>query len=436
MRPTRRAVRLTGLVALGGFCAALWGGRGGVVVAAGLLLAVLVALGIDLARGAISTVPRAAREIPGSLPHGVWSPVRLTVTNESARPVSLVVHDHHPAALLAEQLPAAVSLAADAAVSVVYRLMPSVRGEHHFGPIDLLIEAPWRLWRRRCLVVAPCTVRVFPNFAAVSQYRLLAAANRAGQLGVRRRRRRGEGLELHQLREYRSGDPVRLIDWKATARRGTLISREYEVERDQTILFLLDCGRRMRAAEHSGTHLDHALNAVLLLAYVALRQGDSVGLLTFGADERWLSPVKGRLAMKSILRAVYDLDASTRAPDYAAAAGRLTRLHARRSLVITITNLRDEDQSELIPALELLRRRHLLVLASLRERALDAGLAEPPARFEDALRIGALHQYLGHRQALHELLARRGLEPLDVLPEQLPVRLVNRYLEIKSAGLL
>jgi uncharacterized protein (DUF58 family) len=160
---------------------------------------------------------------------------------------------------------------------------------------------------------------VYPNVRAVSRYELLAAANRAGELGIRRRRQRGEGLEFHQLREYRQGDSLRQIDWKATARLRRAVSREYEEERDQQIVFLLDCGRKMHARDGALSHFDHALDALLLLAHVALRQGDAVGLLTFGGAQRWMARRKGAAQLDRVMNSVYDRD-TTRASDYPAGA--------------------------------------------------------------------------------------------------------------------
>ncbi len=434
MRPTVRslwvltALAMTALIPAWApsFALAWW-------LIAAAVAAVVITLGVLTWR---LTPPMVERRVASSLPHGVVSTVRVRLSNASRRAMSVSVHDHYPETFSAEPLPQSATVPVDGFCELRYTVTPHTRGKHEFGPVDLLIDGPLGMWQRRLRARVDSSLRVYPNFAAVSQYRLLAAANRAGQLGIRRRRRRGEGMELHQLREYRPGDTLRQIDWKATARRGALISREYEIERDQTVLFLLDCGRRMRAADDTGTHLDHALNAVLLLSYVALRQGDSVGLVTFGSNDRFLPPVKGRLAMRSVLNAVYDLESSTAAPDYTAAAERLTRLHNRRALVIVISNLRDEDQSELTLALSLLQRRHLLVMASLREKALDEALDTPLQSLDDALLVSATHQYLGARRQLHESLVMRGVQLLDVLPAQLPVRLVNRYLEIKSAGVL
>lgn len=138
----------------------------------------------------------------------------------------------------------------------------------------MLRGSPWRLWVKRQLARVPGSVRIYPNFASIAGFTLHALENRIQLMGIRRRQRRGEGLEFRQLRDYQQGDMLRQIDWKATSRRGKPISREYQEERDQQVLFLLDCGRRMRALDGETAHFDHCLNALLLVAYVALRQGD------------------------------------------------------------------------------------------------------------------------------------------------------------------
>jgi uncharacterized protein (DUF58 family) len=277
---------------------------------------------------------------------------------------------------------------------------------------------------------------VYPNFRAVSRYSLLAAANRAGELGVRRRPRRGEGLEFHQLREYRQGDSLRQIDWKATARLRRAVSREYEEERDQQIVFLLDCGRKMHARDEALSHFDHALDAVLLLAHVALRQGDAVGLLAFSGSPRWLAPRKGAKQLDRVLNSVYDLTSGTRASDYLEAAQQLSRRLAKRALVVVVSNLRDEDHEELLLAARLLGRRHLVLVASMKERALSKALDSRVKDLDSALTISATHQYLQARRRAHERLRKSGVLALDAEPQQLAVALVNGYLDVKASGIL
>ena len=226
----------------------------------------------------------------------------------------------------------------------------------------------------------PSVLRVYPNFAALSGYALFATDNRLSQIGVLQRRRRGEGLDFDQLREYREGDSQRKIDWKASQRMHKLISREYQDERDQQVVFLVDCGRRMRAKDDDCSHFDHALDATLLLAYVGLRQGDAVGLMTMSGDERFLAPRKSRAMVNRILNTVYDLQPGLLTSDYYQAAVNLSKRLRKRALIVIISNLRDEDDDTLLPALRLLQKRHLVLFASLRERALDEAVDLPVRR--------------------------------------------------------
>jgi uncharacterized protein (DUF58 family) len=378
--------------------------------------------------------PGIERVLPPVLPIGAWTQVKLRVVNRSALGQRLRVFDGVPPTMDLRHLPQDLTLAAGASAELQYAVSPRKRGPFRFAPASLLLASPLGLWWFRRDLGAAQEVRVFPNFAPVKKYAVLAMSHRLQQLGIHHRRRRGEGSEFHQLRDYRTGDSLRQLDWKATARMRRLISRDYQDEQDQQVVCLLDCGRRMRALDGRLSQFDHTLTAMLLLAYVALREGDAVGLLTFAGPERWLPPRRTRGALDRLMAAVHDLEPGLQATDYLSAAqAALTRLK-KRSLVVLITNLRDEDDETLGPALQLLRKRHRVILASLREPELDQAMQAPVQRFDQALRAGAIDAYLAQRRKAFALLAPRGILALDVLPRQLPVALVNRYLAVKRAG--
>ena len=360
------------------------------------------------------------RRLPGTLPIGVWCDVRLHLSNGSAWPLHLEVFDGIPSTLDALGMPRAIRLAPGITADVRYQVKPKERGAHRFEACHLRLTSPLRLWRRNLRSGPETLVRVFPNFAAVRKYAQLATSHRLSQLGIHRKRRRGEGMEFHQLREYREGDSLRQIDWKATARMRRLISRDYQDERDQQIVFLLDCGRRMRTRDGELSHFDHTLTAVLLTAYVALREGDATGLLTFAGEERWLPPRKTGAALDELLQALYDLQPAAVATDYLAAARSFLTRVRKRSLVILVTNLRDEEDDTLLPALRLLRARHLVLLANLRERSLEQALEEPVLDFDSALLHGAVHEYLDQRRKSFERIHAQGILSLDVLPNSCP----------------
>jgi uncharacterized protein (DUF58 family) len=408
-------------------------------VGGGCLLVALVDLGVCL----WERMPGAIRHHTGTLALGAPARVTLRFAWAERRYPLVEVFDHLPLSCASDMLPARLRLSPWEPQQLTYRMKPMARGEHHFGPIVVRVRSPWTLWWRQHATPCATSIRVFPDFSAIARHALQATSSNTARTGVLKRRRRGEGMDFDQLREYRSGDNPRRIDWKASRRFDKLISREYQDERDQRILLLVDCGRRMGAREEAdggGTaplsHFDHALDALLLLAYVGLHHGDAVGLMTLGGHARRLAPKKSAATLSSILHAVYDLQPTLEASDFEQAAQSLLRLERKRSLVVILTNLRDEDDASLLAACRQLGRRHLVLVASLREQALDEACGSPGEAAETlALRAAAL-DYRERRLATLRRLRQSGVLCLDVPPRELAVATINRYLAIKAEGRL
>ncbi|MHC8383290.1 DUF58 domain-containing protein [Pseudomonas sp. LB3P14] len=401
----------------------------------GLLLALLALATLDAIRLKRLPSPRVQRQMPGSLALGRWSEVRLEVEHDFAQSMTLQIFDHVPNGLSFENLPLSVELQPGQRSLIGYRLRPLKRGHFSFEHCEINLPSPLVLWSGKRLIDITDHTRVYPDFARLYGGQLLAVDNWLSQLGVRQRQRRGQGLEFHQLREFREGDSLRQIDWKSTARHRTPIAREYQDERDQQIIFMLDCGRRMRSQDGELAHFDHALNACLLLSYVALRQGDAVGLSTFASDQpRYLAPVKGSGQLKVLLNSVYDLDSTQRPADYPAAVNQLLARQKRRALVVLVTNLRDEDDEELLTAVKRLSLQHRVLVASLRETVLDDLRQRPVQTLDDALTYCATVDYLNARAELHEQLKAQGVLVMDERPSDLGTGLVTRYLAWKKQG--
>lgn len=401
----------------------------------GLMLALLALALIDAVRLKRLPSPRVQRQMPGSLALGRWGEVRLDITHDFAQPLQIQLFDHVPDGLDFDNLPLSVELQPGQRSQIGYRLRPLKRGHFSFEHCEVSLPSPLGLWSDRRLLDALDATRVYPDFARLYDGQLLAVDNWLSQLGIRQRQRRGQGQEFHQLREFREGDSLRQIDWKATARHRTPIAREYEDERDQQIIFMLDCGRRMRSQDGELSHFDHALNACLLLSYTALRQGDAVGLSTFASDQaRYLAPVKGSGQLNVLLNAVYDLDSSQRPADYQAAATQLLARQKRRALVVLVTNLRDEDDEELLAAVKRLGQQHRVLVASLREEALDRLRQAPVQTLPEALAYCGTVDYLNARAQLHQQLSAHAIPTLDARPSELGAQLVTQYLAWKKAG--
>ncbi|UST78635.1 MULTISPECIES: DUF58 domain-containing protein [Pseudomonas] len=400
----------------------------------GLLLALLALAVIDAVRLRRLPSPRIKRQMPGSLALGRWAEVKLEVAHEFAEPLAIGLFDHVPDGLAFEHLPMLVELQPGHVSQISYRLRPLERGHFSFEQCEVNLPSPLGLWSGKRLLSVRDETRVFPDFARLYGGELRAVDNWLSQLGVRQRQRRGQGQEFHQLREFREGDSLRQIDWKATARQRTPIAREYEDERDQQIIFMLDCGRQMRSQDGELSHFDHALNACLLLSYVALRQGDAVGMSTFAGDKpRHVAPVKGSGQLNVLLNAVYDLGSTQRPADYQAAANQLLARQKRRALVVLVTNLRDEDE-QLLAAVKRLSAQHRVLVASLREQALDTLRQTTVQTLPEALAYCGTIDFLNARSQLHERLTAHGVAVMDVRPAELGAGLVTSYMSWKKTA--
>jgi uncharacterized protein (DUF58 family) len=432
--PTRRVLHAV----------ALWGAVGVVVsirpdgliawwVIAGVLLLFLLLDGLALR---FTAVPVIARTLPDRFALGEAGEVRIEVSNPGARGLEVEVFDGIPEGAEAEAMPWRGRIQAGGRARIYHPVRMLERGVATFRPVHFRFRSPLGLWWRRGTAGAEEEVKVYPDYEPVVRFALLAMQARQEQMGIVRRSLAGSSRDFHQLREYREGDPLAQIDWKATSRRLSLISREFQEQRNQTIIFLTDTGRRMRAMDGELPQFDHCLNAMLLLSYVALRQGDQVGVQSFGGSNRWLPPVKGAHSMATLLHHLFDYQTTPEPSDFAAGAERLQARQRRRALVVLLTNLRGEDAPEVLPALKILASRHLVMLASLREQSVEAARTTPVEAYRDALRFAAAERYDGEREEVMATLRGHGVLTLDVPAQELPVALANRYLDIKAAGRL
>jgi len=402
--------------------------------------ALLLAAAIDawLGRGKFVSVERESSPV---LSVGRGNPVRLHVRSAARRRLRVSVTDDRPVEIAAEGLPAAVTLPAHGRATVVYHLRPSRRGAIELGDHHVRYPSPLGLWQRQLRLPARQALKVYPDVTAVRAYELLARQSRENLL-VRAARVRGGESEFERLREHGPDDQFRDIDWKATARRGRLIVREYQQERNQTLFCLLDCGRLMTAESEGLTQLDHALNATLMLAHVAARAGDQMGLLAFDARVRlYLTPQSGRRVAQRIAQATYDLHPTIVEPDFDEAFAHLAKRLRKRALVVLFTQVIDDVAAQaVLRQVRALPKRHLPLCVLLRDPDLDR-LAEPPGGLADKraadLYVGAAAaETILWRERLVRDLRMGGALVLHVPPRQATPAVINRYLRIKAQQLL
>ena len=315
-----------------------------------------------------------------------------------------------------------------------YRVTFLHRGDLTISPAHLEIRSLLGLWWQSRRVGEEEVAKVYPNYVPALNYGLLATADRAELMGIVKPKNRGLSKEFHQLRDYQDGDAISQVDWKATSRFSRLITREYQEERDQTILLIPDCSIRTRVIDGELPLLDHLLNAAILLSYIAVGQGDKVGVMSFGGEPRYLAPVKGGQAMSRILDHLYNYQPTRDYGDYAELVSRIMRTQTKRCLIVVLTNLRTEDQFGSLGALQLLTKQHLVLLASVRETAVDSALAKDLHTVKDADRyLGAL----AYEEDIEKMVSEargRGFSAVHESLDTFPIALSNQFLDLRTSG--
>ena len=430
LRPTRALIALLILWTLLGLAGSMWlpavpwWGWMGSILAAVSLFDALVVFALR--------APKAERGLPGRMAVGIESEVALRIINPTKRYLYVSVFDGIPARSDCEAFPWKGWVRGKGYLDLNYPITLHERGEIGFGKTHLLMTSLLGLWSRKCFAGEEGAVKVYPNYQPVLSFALLAMAHRQEHTGIIRKNRAGLSRDFHQLRDYQMGDTLSQIDWKASSKRQSLISCDFQEQLDQSVILMLDCGRRMRTIDGEISQFDHCLNSMLLLSYVALRQGDQVGVLSFGGTNRWLPPVKGASSMTTVLNHLYDYETSPFPSDFSEAAERLLKHQRRRSMVVVMTNLRGEDAEELREPLRKLREKHVVVLASLRESGIGEMLDKDLHSFDDALGYLAAEDYAAEREAVLAGLRGDGIVTLDETAQHFPIALANTYLDTRE----
>ena len=436
MIPSRRLVLTAAILAMPLLLAGL---NRSAADAALLLNLVLVAVAcVDLLISPSPNDVAIHREISEVLSVGASNPATLTVRNRTGLTLAMTLHDDPGPLCEVDRLPQSVKVGPGKEETIHYSVKPIRRGASEMPAVHLRFPTRLGLWTRHQIRPLPTPIRIYPDIRAVYRYELMARQNRLSEIGVRMVRMPGQGREFERLREFRYGDEIRQIDWKATARQRQLISREFNVERNQNIVIMVDCGRFMRNETDGISYLDRALNSAIMLSYIALGQGDNVSLLAFSNKiERFIRPVRGKPGIQSILRSTYDIQASQNVSDYSLALEYLTTVQRKRALIVLITFVTDELQLRVIGESLKLRSLPYLPLCVLLQ---DVGLRQMADRIPetdlDAYHTAAAAQVLTGQSHEAASLREAGIMLIDTPPDLLTERLINEYLSIKARNLM
>jgi len=433
--PTGRFYGVFALGILGAGLLAQWWPLGQTLIALGvydgLWLMVIILDGLQARQRRVSL----KRQPLEKLSIGRDNPVMLTVI-AGKHSATVQLRDHAPPLPVSMQT-FTLTLAPEERQDLIYTIHPQQRGMIAWGLIQARQRGPWGFgvwdWRE----LATQTVAVYPDLVGLRSLSIRLALQNTGT--IRQARALGQGTEFRELREYNSGDDLRLIDWKATARRSHPLIRVLEPEREQTLIILLDQGRLMTAQVQGLQRFDWGLNATLALAMAGLNRGDRVGVGVFDTHlNTWLPPERGPQRLAQILEALTPLQPTFTEPDYFGTINQIIRQQTRRALVVILTDLIDAIASaELLTTLTRLTPRYLPFCVTLRDPQLDHCAhqpltADPTHAYTQAVALDLLQQ----RAATFATLKRQGVMVLDAPANQISDQLITAYLQLKARNRL
>ncbi|MBI5953195.1 MAG: DUF58 domain-containing protein [Chloroflexi bacterium] len=369
---------------------------------------------------------------------GVDNPVTVSVRNRSRRGTSFTVRDEAPEQFKIETRTLDGKVLPMETWQGTYHLQPLRRGDYQFGDITLRWLGPLKLVIRQGKVKAAGPVKVYPNLMDVRKYDLLLRRNRLQEIGLRNTRMFGDGTEFERLREYLPDDEYRRINWKATARRHRPVTAQYQTERSQSVMAVLDTGRMMQSPVADIAKLDYAVNAVLLLGYVATGKGDRVGVMSFADDVlHYLAPRQGRGQFYRMLEVLYGVDAQQVEPNYRKALTYLAVKQRRRALIVIFTDLSSgASMDSLVAQVSLLARTSLPLVVTISDPDVHKASEQRPHDSLSMYQRAIAAQMLDERRIVLDTLRKRGILTLDVPANQLSIAVINRYLELKGRTLL
>lgn len=383
-------------------------------------------------------VPSCERVHDERLVVGIANRIRFRLHNPSPFRVRVTLRDDTPAGWTVSEPTLSVELPPFARREIGHDAEPPRRGPAQFGDVHLRVDGGPCLCTVSAVVPAAREVRVYPNVLGPRRYDMAARLGELALLGFRTIRKDGQGGEFEKLREYVPGDDYGVIEWRATARRGRPIVRVHQRERSQQVLICVDAGRMMATRLGAITKLDHAINAALLTAFVALRQGDRVGLVVFADDvQAFVPPRAGVAQYRRLLEALAGVEPELTFVDFRRLTDFVRVRVPRRALLLVFSDLLDEAHATpLADCAPVLAERHLPVCCTLRDDVVHALARARPATPDDAYRRAAATDLLDEQQAVRAQLVGRGVQLVEASSGELAIATVNRYLELKRRGRL
>ncbi|NUM79441.1 DUF58 domain-containing protein [bacterium] len=380
-----------------------------------------------------------SRHVASKLALGAPNTVTLDIENRSLQSLSLVIRDEPPDEFELRDVIFKERLKRRERKELTYRVTPDQRGDYFFHQLNIACDGPiFGLIRRILVYQIGQSVKVYPNYKEIKKFELMSMRGKLAEIGMRPVKQYGLGTEFESLREYNPDDEYRRIDWNASARAGKLISMQYQLERSQQVMILIDAGRLMGTTSLGLSKLDHAINAALMLAHISVKRDDRVGLLVFSqAIQSYLAPKKNKSQLARMADQLYNVKSELVESDYGRAFEFLKLKQKRRSLIVVFTEVLDRYASQiLIKNLAMMYPKHLPLCVIMKDRLLSQIIHQPADTTDSVFEKAVTAELINERREALAFLKTNGVMVLDVLPEELTTAVINQYIEIKSKAVL
>lgn len=378
------------------------------------------------------------RFTPERLSNGDDNEIKVFLQNFYPYRVGVQVIDEIPHQLQKRDLRFDLSIDPGESKVVSYYLRPVKRGEYSFGTVNVYVTSPLGLLSRRFRFSADALVPVYPSYLQMRKYELMAISNRLTEAGIKKIRKVGQNMEFELIKDYVSGDDIRTVNWKATARRMELMVNHFQDERSQQVFSLIDKGRLMRMPFRELSLLDYAINASLVISNIAIRKSDKAGLITFqDTVGSTLAAGKQPSQIGRILEVLYNQKTSYRESDFSVLYNHIRRKVTQRSLMLLFTNFESiHGLHRQLPYLRQLSRQHLLVVIFFENTELKALVEEPASGLREIYHKAIGEKFSYDKKLIVMELARHGIQSMLTAPEHLTVNTINKYLELKARGMI
>jgi len=380
----------------------------------------------------------AKRKTPEKFSNGDDNPVSITVYNPYPFAINIKVIDELPVQFQERNFDIRKTIPVNQTFTFNFFLRPTSRGEYHFGKLNVYVSSPLRLAARRFVTTETTMVPTYPSYMQMHRYELMAISDKLTEQGLKKVRRLGHTLEFEQIKEYISGDDIRTINWKATAKRQQLMVNQYQDVRSQNIYMVIDTGRVMKMPFNGLSLLDYAINSALVLSSIILRKDDRAGLLTFSKTIGNYIPAEKRGGqMQRIQEKLYNVETNYFESDFGRLYADLKRTITQRSLMLLYTNFETLDGlKRQLPYLKAIAKNHLLVVVFFENVELDAIIRTTPKNTREIYDQVVAEKFAYEKRLIVSELRKYGIYSVLTKPENLTVDSINKYLEIKARGIL